>query len=65
MRASAAMVDRVQAHKGVTVHLHTRVEDAYGDAKGLSGLHLLEGPDSAPRTLALAYQQAYTASCVR
>ena len=42
-------------HEGVELNLHTRVEDAYGDAKGLSGLHLLQGPDSAPCTLALAY----------
>ena len=45
MRASGAMQDRVQAHERVTVHYSTRVEDAYGDGKGLAGLRLLEGPD--------------------
>ena len=45
MRASGAMQDRVQAHDKVTVHYSTRVEDAYGDGKGLAGLRLLEGPD--------------------
>lgn len=42
------MQDRVNAHNKVTVHYQTRVEDAFGDSRGLSGLHLLEGPDSAP-----------------
>ena len=46
MRASGAMIDRVTAHDKVTVHFQTRVEDAYGDGKGLAGLRLLEGPDS-------------------
>ena len=45
MRASGAMQDRVQAHEKVTVHYQTKVEDAYGDGKGLAGLRLLEGPD--------------------
>ena len=48
LRASKAMQDRVNAHNKVTVHYQTRVEDAFGDSRGLSGLHLLEGPDSAP-----------------
>ena len=45
MRASKAMQDRVTAHNKVTIHYQTKIEDAFGDAKGLSGLHLLEGPD--------------------
>ena len=54
MRASGAMQDRVTAHNKVTVHYQTRIEDAYGDAKGLSGLHLLEGPDGAQPVLTWA-----------
>ena len=40
LRASAAMQDRVAASPKITVHLSTEIEDAFGDAKGMQGLHL-------------------------
>ena len=40
MRASAAMQDRVLNHEKVEVHYSSEVADAFGDKKGLKGLHL-------------------------
>ena len=48
MRASAAMQDRVLNHEKVEVHFNTGVADAYGDKKGLKGLHLTDTSTGAP-----------------
>ena len=48
MRASAAMQDRVLNHEKVEVHFNTGVADAYGDKKGLKGLHLKDTSTGAP-----------------
>lgn len=41
MRASKTMQQRVIRNPKITVHYNTGVIDAYGDAGGLKGLHLL------------------------
>ena len=41
LRASGAMQDRVLNNPKITVHFNTVVEDAYGDDKGMQGLHCL------------------------
>jgi thioredoxin reductase (NADPH) len=48
MRASAAMQDRVLNHEKVEVHFNTGVADAYGDKKGLKGLHLRDTTTGVP-----------------
>ena len=42
LRASAAMADRVASNPKITVHLNTRVEDAEGDGKAMTGLRLVD-----------------------
>lgn len=51
LRASNAMKDRVEAHKKVNVIYNSVVEDAYGDGRGLTGLHLLNQQTGGQWTL--------------
>lgn len=51
LRASNAMQDRVEAHKKINVMYGTTVEDAYGDGRGLTGLHLHHAPSGRPHSL--------------
>lgn len=48
MRASGAMQDRVEAHKKINVLYNTQVEDAFGDGRGLTGLHIHNTDSGAP-----------------
>jgi thioredoxin reductase (NADPH) len=43
LRASGAMQDRVLSNDRITVHFNTRIDDAFGDPKGLlAGLNLVD-----------------------
>jgi thioredoxin reductase (NADPH) len=51
MRASKTMQDRVLKHPNITVHFNTGVKDAYGGARGLEGLVLVDSETGEERKL--------------